>query len=149
MAKVRIGKFEVEEAELDRQHAQAVKRGEERLKKDPRAERASYDARTDRVIVELNNGCVFMFPPDRAQGLRGATARDLSEIEILPTGYALRWPRLDADFTVAGLLAGIFGTKAWMAEIGGKGGSVSSEAKTRAARANGRKGGRPRKVAAR
>ena len=52
----------------------------------------------------------------------------------------------DADFTVAGLVAGVFGTRAWMAELGRKGGSVTSEAKAAAVRENGKKGGRPRKV---
>lgn len=33
----------------------------------------------------------------------------------------------------------------WLSAIGRKGGAVTSEAKTRAARRNGRKGGRPRK----
>ena len=34
----------------------------------------------------------------------------------------------------------------WLAAIGRKGGSVTSKAKAAAARKNGRKGGRPRKV---
>ncbi|WP_434112739.1 hypothetical protein [Paraburkholderia caffeinilytica] len=36
---------------------------------------------------------------------------------------------------------------AWMREIGRSGGSVKSEAKSAAARENGKKGGRPRKAA--
>ena len=56
----------------------------------------------------------------------------------------LHWPRLDADLTVAGLLAGIFGSRMWMREIGSAGGSVVSAKKAEAARANGAKGGRPR-----
>jgi hypothetical protein len=47
---------------------------------------------------------------------------------------------------VAGLVAGVFGTRAWMAELGRKGGSVTSEAKASAVRENGKKGGRLRKV---
>ena len=42
---------------------------------------------------------------------------------------------------------GIFGTKAWMNELARRAGSVTSPAKAAAARANGAKGGRPRKVA--
>ncbi len=131
------------EEEFESQYRAAATRGRARAKTEPSAVRAHYDAALARIVVELDNGCSFIFPPDRAQGLRGASARDLMEIEVLPTGYALRWPRLDADFTIPGLLAGIFGTQAWMSEMGRRGGSVTSEAKAAAVRENGKKGGRP------
>jgi succinylarginine dihydrolase len=73
----------------------------------------------------------------------------LADVEILGQGHALRWPRLDADFTVPGLLMGVFGTRAWMAsELARHAGRAKSSAKAAAARANGRKGGRPRRKAA-
>ncbi|HEX8073153.1 MAG TPA: DUF2442 domain-containing protein [Pyrinomonadaceae bacterium] len=137
-------KLPMTEAEFGRQYRAAVKRGGARAKAEPSAVRAYYDQQADRVVVELNNDCAFIFPPALAQGLRGAAGADLAEIEVLPTGYGLRWPKLDADFTVAGLLAGVFGSRAWMAELGRQGGRVSSEAKAAAARENGRKGGRPK-----
>lgn len=59
-------------------------------------------------------------------------------------GYGLHWESLDVDFTVPGLLAGMFGTQSWMARQGGQ---ARSDAKAAAARANGRKGGRPKKQA--
>lgn len=138
------------EEEFERQYSDAVKLGKEHMESEPSAVRAYYDERNDRVVVELNNGCSFIFPPELAQGLRGASRDDLAEIEVMPTGYALRWPRLDADFTITGLLAGIFGSRAWMSEIkaaavlGRRGGSATSDAKAAAVRENGRKGGRPR-----
>jgi len=53
------------------------------------------------------------------------------------------------DLGVAPLVSGIFGTAAWMRELRREmaraGGRVSTDAKARAARENGRKGGRPRK----
>ena len=73
----------------------------------------------------------------------------LADVAILGRGYALHWPRLDADFTVPGLLMGVFGTRAWMAsELARRAGQSRSPAKAAAARANGRKGGRPRRTAA-
>ena len=32
-------------------------------------------------------------------------------------GDGLHWETLDADFSRAGLLAGVFGTKCWMADL--------------------------------
>jgi hypothetical protein len=57
-----------------------------------------------------------------------------------------RFPKRDADFTLAGLLAGVFGTREWMAaRLGATGGRAKSEKKREAARNNGKLGGRPPK----
>jgi hypothetical protein len=83
-----------------------------------------------------------------AEGLEGASIEDLALIEISPSGLGLHWPRLDADLFVPALLEGVFGSQAWMArEMGARGGRARSAAKSQAARANGLKGGRPRKKA--
>ncbi|MDR0275649.1 MAG: DUF2442 domain-containing protein [Burkholderiaceae bacterium] len=110
---------------------------------------ARYDPRYDRVLVGLNTGVHVAFPVELAEGLSGACPADLAEIEISPAGTGLHWPRLDADLYIPALLQGVFGSKSWMArQLGAAGGSVRSNAKTAAARANGLKGGRPRKRAA-
>jgi hypothetical protein len=70
----------------------------------------------------LVNQCKFIFPPELAQGLHEASDEELSEIRVLSQGLALDWPRLDAQFSVAGLLVGEFGTKKWMDVIGSKDG---------------------------
>lgn len=106
---------------------------------------ARFDAVNDRIVVELANGVLFAFPPQLAQGLAGAGTEDLSDIELSPLGTGLRWPRLDADLTVEGLLTGVFGNAAWMRHHAARAGRSTSEAKAQAARANGAKGGRPRK----
>lgn len=144
MPKIKENKLPITEEEFERQFVEAEKRGRQRMETEPSATAARYDKRTGRIRIELNNGCTFMFPPDVAQGLRGASEEDLAVVEVMPTGYAVRWKKLDADFTIAGLLQGIFGTRAWMKEIGRQGGRRTTEAKANAARANGRKGGRPR-----
>jgi len=107
---------------------------------------ARYDPAADRIIISLNTGLDLMFPPGLAEGLAGGDANALSVIEISPSGLGLHWPALDADLYVPGLLQGQFGSRHWMAaELGGQGGRTRSAAKTAAAQANGRKGGRPRK----
>jgi hypothetical protein len=111
----------------------------------PRAVSARYDRRSGRIEIELTNGCLFAFPTENAQGLEGATRAALERVEVWGDGYALHWEDLDADFTVHGLLAGHLGSKLWIREHARRAGSVSSPAKAKAARANGAKGGRPRK----
>jgi uncharacterized protein RhaS with RHS repeats len=113
-----------------------------------RAVAARYDARKKLVVVELANGASFAFPPQLAQGLSEARSADLAVIELSPLGTGLHWPRLDADLTVEGLLVGVFGSRAWMRQHAARAGRATSEAKTAAARANGAKGGRPRKALA-
>jgi hypothetical protein len=113
----------------------------------PRALAARYDRKNHRVVVDLTNGCTFTFLPSMAQGLTDATTEQLAEVRVAGRGYGLHWPSLDADLSVPGLLAGLFGSSAWMKEMGRLGGSSTSEIKRAAARANGRKGGRPKKAA--
>ena len=127
----------------DAQIAAANERGRIKFETEPRAVAARYDARTQRIVVDLASGATFAFPPALAQGLCDATPDQLAEIEISPVGFGLHWPRIDEDYTVKGLMNGVFGTAKWMAARAGRG---KSEAKAAAARANGAKGGRPRKV---
>jgi hypothetical protein len=81
---------------------------------EPRAESAYYDKSSDRIVINLKSGATFSFPPDLAQGLAGAFPDDLAEVEVTPSGDGLHWEKLDADFSVPALLAGAFGTAAWM-----------------------------------
>jgi len=122
----------------------ALEQGRIARQTEPRAAAARYDKKNSRIIVDLTNGCTFAFPPRMAQGLEAATDKDLASVEILGAGYGLHWEALDTDFTVGGLLAGVFGTKAYMARHAGQ---STSPAKAAAARANGAKGGRPKKQA--
>lgn len=131
---------ELTDAQIDA----ALQRGNAAALNEPRAASARYDRKLGRVIVELTNGCTFSFPPSLAQGLEAATEDQLGQVEILGGGYGLHWEALDADLSVPGLLAGLFGTRSHMARLAGR---AKSPAKAAAARANGAKGGRPRKSA--
>jgi hypothetical protein len=129
---------EVTDAQIDA----ALGRGRSARTNEPRARTVRYDNQAGRVVVELTNGCVFAFPPRLAQGLQDATEEQLHQVEILGNGSGLHWQANDTDLSVPGLLAGLFGTKAYMARQAGQ---ATSPAKAAAARANGAKGGRPRK----
>jgi len=129
--------------------AEAERRGQRSLRTEPRACAARYDRRSGRVHVELTNGCAFAFPARKAQGLDRATDTQLGHVEILGLGLGLHWERLDVDLSVPDLLAGLFGTKAYMdRQRAARAGAARSPAKAAAARRNGAKGGRPRKPAA-
>ncbi len=128
----------------DAQIDAAIERGRLAREAEPRAAAACYDRKLGRVVVNLTNGCTFAFPPEKVQGLQEATDEQLARVEVLGSGYGLHWEVLDVDVSVPGLLAGIFGTRAYMAR---RAGSATSPAKAKAARANGVKGGRPRKAA--
>ncbi len=109
---------------------------------------ARYDRRRARIVVALNTGLELTFPARMAQGLAGADADDLADIEISGAGLGLHWPKLDADLYIPALMQGIFGSKAWMArELGASGGRARTPSKIAASRRNGQKGGRPRKTA--
>jgi len=126
---------------------QAKKRGAAVLKEGPTAISARYDHASGKVIVELSSGLQIAFSHKNAQGLENGTPGELEVIEIASSGLGLHFPKLDADLYVPGLLQGVFGSKAWTAaRSGAKGGASKSPAKTVAARANGTKGGRPKKT---
>jgi hypothetical protein len=109
---------------------------------EPRAKSARYDRRTHRIVVELTNGATFLFPPELAQGLAGATAKDLAQIEVSPSGSGLHWPSLDADFSLPGLILGRFGTKTWMAELARRSGRTRLTMKPASAHVREKKAGR-------
>lgn len=102
-----------------------------------------YDSASGRVILEFTNGAAFMVPARLLEGLTQATDAQLAEVELLgETG--LHWESLDVDYSIAGLMRGVFGSRMFM-QAQRKGGEARSEAKAAASRANGAKGGRPRK----
>ena len=134
--------------EISEQEFQSAVRQGEELRRNGYAVSAEYDARQNRLVVGLSSGVTIMVPVHLVEDLAGADPVDLAEIEITPSGLGLHWPRLDADVYVPGFMKGVYGTRRWMAALlGAAGGKSSSTAKTAAARANGAKGGRPRKQA--
>lgn len=131
------------DAELNLQIREARRHSRIASRAEPRAESVRYNRLTGRVEVELKDGWMFAFPTRAIQGLRRISPDRLAKVEIAGDGYALHWDDLDVHFTVSGLLAGRLGSRVWMREHARKAGSVTSEAKAKAARRNGRKGGRP------
>ena len=111
-----------------------------------RAKTARYDVASERVVLELTNGIAFAFPAHLVRGLEQATPAQRAELTLSPSGNGVLWEALDADISVPGLLASTFGRGIAASTLGKAGGEARSAAKAKAAKANGAKGGRPRKT---
>jgi hypothetical protein len=133
------------EKTFDEEYAAAMRAAALADATEPRAKSARYDRRAKRIVVELLNGATFIFPPELAQGLAGASPTDLANVQVTPSGAGLRWPSLDADFSLPGLMMGVFGSPAWMREQARGRERAKSKAGNAAPHANGGSNGRRRK----
>jgi hypothetical protein len=139
----------ISKTEMLRQIAAARRRETRERKEGRRAVSASYDQATGRVMVELTSGFVFGFPARSIPQLVKASPTVLATVEVSPAGSGLHWETLDVDLSVPALLLSSIGRSDKMKELARVAGRTTSPAKAAAARANGTKGGRPRKVASR
>lgn len=112
-----------------------------------RARTARFDRASGRVVVELSSGILFAFPVTRIPALRRVAASQLAGVSVSGSGSTLSWEHLDVDLSVAGLLLSAVEPGERVRYLASLAGRATSAAKAAAARANGRRGGRPRKVA--
>ena len=118
MAKiVKAGKWEYTEEELQQMFEDAALRGKELLITEIQASSARYDQTTNRLILGLKSGAVFIVPCDLIQGLREAAPEQIAKVKLGPRGASLHWAKLDVDFSVEGVVQGRFGTKKWMENL--------------------------------
>jgi hypothetical protein len=106
---------------------------------------ASYDSGRDVLNLTFRSGGSMAIPRRMVPGLDRTTTSVLQSVSISPAGDALSWRSIDVDVYVPGLIERTFGTRLFAAASGRRGGRRKSKAKAAAARANGAKGGRPRK----
>jgi hypothetical protein len=133
-----------DDAEFERQYEAATREAREADRIEPRATAVSYDAAKGLVLVELRSGFVFGFPPERVSGLASTTAKQLAKVRISPSGDGLHWDDLDVQASLTGLVRDALNLEVWAPRLMGQ---FRSDAKARAARLNGLKGGRPRAAA--
>lgn len=111
----------------------------------PRAVHARFDPGSGRVNVELANGCALVIAPQQEPALKDATPAELAQVSVSVCGRFLEWTSKGVQICIAGFVAAALGMRAWLdRDRAARAGSVRSEAKAKAARENGRKGGRPR-----
>ncbi len=111
----------MDKATFNKQYDRAVKAGVLAQASEPRAAAAHYDEANNRLIVKLRNGVIFIVPCSLIQGLSSAKREKIAAVKVMPRGAALHWDELDVQMSVPGLVAGVFGTRRWMAELGRKG----------------------------
>jgi hypothetical protein len=131
------------DTDFEKQNELAIRAAREADRIEPRANAAIYDPTKGMLLVELRSGFAFGFPPERIPGLAGKTATKLSEVRISPSGDGLHWDDLDVQVSLTGLISEALRLSEWAPRIMGQN---RSEAKSRAARINGLKGGRPRQT---
>lgn len=136
-------------ADILRQVPAARARDAQERKVGRRAVSAHYDSGTGRVMLELTSGFVFGFPAKAIPALAQATDEQLAAVELSPGGSGLHWVDLDADLSIPALLLSSVERSEKLSELARVAGQSTSRAKAAAARANGAKGGRPRKVVGR
>jgi len=116
------------------QHRRAIREARAADRVEPRAHAVMYRSEQALILVRLRSGCAFGFTPEQVPGLKDASTEQLSNVRISPSGDGLHWDDLDVHVSLTGLMEDAL--------------NLRSDAKTRAARANGQKGGRPRRSGA-
>jgi hypothetical protein len=126
-------------------YARARARGEARAQDPSAVVDARYDPDRDLIHLKFGGGGSMAIPRNAVPGLQRASTSAIESIVVSPAGDALSWPSLDVDVYVPGLVERAFGSRLFAAATGRRGGWRRSKAKAAASKANGAKGGRPRK----
>lgn len=103
-----------------------------------------YNAKTDAIRLTLSSGVRLSIPRSQIPPLAKAEPEQLAAVYAGNGGATISQDDLDVDVFVPGLLDRLFG-RTIRGNLGSRAGKVSTLAKARAARKNGRKGGRPKK----
>jgi hypothetical protein len=100
-----------------------------------------YRQALDSFELCLRSGVTLLIPRALIEEFKSATPSDLRAVTLTPSGSTITCDPLDVDISVPGIVREVTEAAPWLASAG----SAKSPAKTAAARANGTKGGRPRK----
>jgi hypothetical protein len=131
----------VTEARLDR----AIERGKSRPGCGLQATAVTYQAPC--LAVSFEDGSGILLPVKNYPEFDGFEIEDFAGLEVGFTGAALCHEGKDLQISIAGMISASEPLMAMAASvIASRNGRQSSAAKSEAARLNGKKGGRPRKV---
>jgi hypothetical protein len=123
----------------------AVEAGRHRRATERRAAGVRYDRDRDAIEIELTDGAAVRLPRTMVDEFRAVPPADMAKLRVSPAGYGLKLDEHNINISVHGLIAALAMPGDMAASLGKLGGTARSEAKRITARANGAKGGRPRK----
>jgi hypothetical protein len=131
----------------DAEYAAALAAGRIEAETEIRAQAVRYVPERDAIEIVTSCNAGFLIPRQWIGALQDVPTDELSKLEVWPDGSAIELE--DRDISVHGLLTAILPemlpARSVAAIFASRGGQASSRAKRKSSRANGRKGGRPRK----
>jgi len=133
----------------DAKYAAALAAGRAEAENEIRAQAIRYVPERDAIEIVTSRNVGFLIPRQWIGALQDIPAEGLRRLEIWPDGSAIELEDQDIHISVHGLLTAILPamlpSRAIAAIFASRGGQATSRAKQSSSRANGRKGGRPRK----
>lgn len=129
------------DAELQR----AIAAGRHRRATQRRAAAVHYDPARDIIDIDLTDGVGVRLPRALLPEFQDVPPSGMAPIRVSPAGYGIRLDDHDIVLSVHGLIAALATPGDMAAALGKLGGAVRTPKKRAASRANGAKGGRPRK----
>ena len=133
----------------DAEYAAALAAGRIEAETEIRAQAVRYVPERDAIEIVTNRNAGFLIPRQWIGALKDVPTDEFSKLEVWPDGSAIELEYRDIQISVHGLLTAILPamlpSQSVAAVFASRGGQATSRAKRKSSRANGRKGGRPRK----
>ena len=136
----------------DAEYAAALAAGRAEAETEIRAQAVRYVPERDAIEIVTNRNAGFLIPRQWIGVLQDVPTAELNKLEVWPDGSAIELDHRDIQISVHGLLTAILPamlpSKTIATLFASRGGQATSRAKRISSRANGRKGGRPRRKTA-
>jgi hypothetical protein len=127
----------------------AVARGRAARARESHATQLRYAAKARALEISFADGSAVLLPTKNYPELAALSANDMNALTLGYAGRAVCLESSDLQVSIAGLLAASQPLMSWAKTmVAAHNGSQLSTAKSAAARLNGKKGGRPRRLAA-